>query len=165
MRYLVVANQTLGGHHLIDTVAGHAREGAEIHVTVPATAVDDDDDRGGGERARSVALGRLDEELRRLADAGIDATGNVGPADPLGAIREQLAVAPCTGLVISTLPRTLSRWLHLDLPHRAVTEFNLPVEWLEAASDDDEPHVVHIAVPASTSARLLTHDLPPMRNN
>ena len=166
MRYLVVANQTLGGRHLIETVVGHAREGAEVHVTVPATPVGSDDAHQGGERSRQVAQERLDEALKRLEDAGVHATGNVGPPDPLAAIGEELSRVPCTGIVISTLARPLSRWLHLDLPHRAMNEFELPVEWLEARSDDDEPAVVHIGLPpsANRNANLSKQDLPPMGN-
>ena len=79
--------------------------------------------------------------------AGVHATGNVGPASPLEAIREQLAGAHFTGMIISTLPRTVSRWLHLDLPHQAAREFGLPVEWLESQGDDDNPATVHIVMP------------------
>ena len=168
-RYLVVANKTLAGRQLISTIVGHAREGADIHVTVPATPLDAAEQAEGATGAGAVAQKRLDEALRRLAEAGIEATGNVGPADPLAAIREQLAGARFSGLIISTLPRHVSRWLHLDLPHRAVREFALPVEWLESASDDDDAAVVHIEVPAAANRNLVggkmaKQDLPPFRN-
>ena len=51
------------------------------------------------------------------------------------AIRDALTAHAYSGLVISTLPGGVSRWLHMDLPHRALREFNLPVEWIEARTD------------------------------
>lgn len=151
-RYLVVANQTLAGRHLVETVVDHVREGASVHVTVPATEVERHDLRGL--TAEQVAQHRLTRKLERLARVGVTATGNVGPADPIEAIREQLATGHFTGVIISTLPRPLSRWLHTDLPHRVVREFELPVEWLESRGDEDEPVTVHIAVPAGAKRNL-----------
>lgn len=164
-RYLVVANQTLGGRHLIETVIDHVREGASVHVTVPAAELEPDDLRGLD--AQQVAQHRLTRKLERLAEAGVAATGNVGPADPVEAIREQLAAGHFSGIIISTLPRPLSRWLHMDLPHRVVREFDVPVEWLESRGDDDEPVTVHIAVPVGAVRNLhrpnvIHHDMEPM---
>ena len=42
-RYLVVANQTLGGESLTSIIKEHAQEGGQFHVVVPATDVDADD--------------------------------------------------------------------------------------------------------------------------
>lgn len=157
--YLVIANQTLGGSHLVATIADRAREGARIHVTVPATPVDDYD-------AVGLAQHRLDEKLQRLEAAGVTATGNVGPADPMDAIRDQLAGAHhFTGLIISTLPQHISKWFRLDLPNRAAREFGLTVEWVEARGDADEPEVVHITLPsaAKRTAPNIGKQNPPMR--
>jgi hypothetical protein len=165
-RYLVVANQTLGGASLTATVKEHAREGGQIHVVVPAT--DPAQERGSPSSgsAREIAQQRLDQELERCRVEGIEATGEVGASDPMQAIRDALGDHRYAGLIISTLPAGVSRWLRLDLPHRAVREFRLPVEWVEARSDSDEPTTVHIAVPeAATRAmrgpRFPTTDVPP----
>ena len=41
----------------------------------------------------------------------------------------------------------LDLWLHRDLPHRVEREFKVPVEWVEARSDDlSEPTVPHISL-------------------
>ncbi len=125
------------------TIAGRAREGARIHITVPATPVDDYD-------AVGLAQHRLDEQLRLIDAAGVTATGNVGPADPMDAIRDQLVGARhFTGLIISTLPRHISKWFRRDLPNRAAREFGLKVEWVEARGDDDAPEIVHITLPSA----------------
>ena len=159
--YLVVANQTLGRALLDETVIARAHEGAAIHVTVPATPLNPDEPRAG-DTAESVAQLRLNETLLRLEQAGVHATGNVGAADPLDAIREQLQHAHYSGMIISTLPRTISGWLHLDLPHKAVREFRLPVEWVES----DDSSTVHIAVPNTSQPKVSNQDkIPALRTH
>ena len=166
-RYLVVANQTLGGPTLTAIVAARVREGAEIHIVVPATDPAVDQAARPGSTAERNAQRRLDIELDRCQDAGIRASGEVGVANPVEAIRTALATSHYVGIIISTLPAGLSRWLKLDLPHQVVREFGLPVEWVVARDDDDEPTAVHVAVPASATRalrnpRISPHDLPPM---
>ena len=51
------------------------------------------------------------------------------------AIRDALTAHSYSGLIISTLPSGISRWVRMDLPHRAAREFNLLVEWIEARTD------------------------------
>jgi hypothetical protein len=164
IHYLVVANRTLGGQHLVDTVTTRSREGATIHVTVPATPLEGGNATNGG-TPEEIAQQRLDEELRRLEEAGVKATGNVGPADPMAAIREQMDVEHFTGVIISTLHHTVSRWLHLDLPHRVVREFRVPVEWLESRTDDDNPSVVHLAVPPTNAQVSNEAGIPRLRTH
>src|SRR3981081_1441896 len=90
MRCLVVANQTLGGPSLSKTVSSRAGDGAVIRVVVPATEPAHEQVAAGGTAADN-AQRRLDEALARFKVAGVEATGMVGPADPMQAIREALA--------------------------------------------------------------------------
>jgi hypothetical protein len=164
-RYLVVANQTLGGESLTSIIKEHAQEGGQFHVVVPATDPSHDKSAASGSGVE-VARRRLEQELERCRVEGIEATGEVGAPDPMQAIREALKKDRYAGLVISTLPAGVSRWLHLDLPHRAVRTFKLPVEWVEARSDSEGPTSVHIAVPdaanrAMRGPRFPTTDIPP----
>jgi GABA permease len=133
-RYLVVANQILGGTGLADSVQQRAKEGYSIHVVVPATEPADERVRPEGTAAEN-AQRRLGEALARFRAAGVEATGTVGPADPMEAMRHALAADAYMGIIISTLPAGVSRWLHMDLPHRMEREFKLPVEWVEARSE------------------------------
>jgi hypothetical protein len=166
-RYLVVANQSLGGASLIAAVASRAQLGAQIHVVVPTTEPDETastPENGGVAEAER----RLKTELERCSAAGVDATGEIGSPDPMQAIRGALQANHYNGLIISTLPAGISRWLKMDLPHRAVREFGLPVEWVEARSDSDEPTSVHIEVPSAAKRaldgpKLPPQDLPPHR--
>lgn len=64
----------------------------------------------------------------------------VGVPDPLQAITDELLARPgYDALVICTFPPGISRWLKLDLVHRAERKFGLPV--------------VHVVAEAPTAAR------------
>ena len=46
--------------------------------------------------------------------------------DPMDAIEETLQSGDFHEIILSTLPRSVSRWLHVDLPHR-VAHLGLPI--------------------------------------
>ncbi|HEX5145450.1 MAG TPA: hypothetical protein VFV85_00400, partial [Conexibacter sp.] len=68
------------------------------------------------------------------AAAGSHVSGHVGDDEPLMAIEDAINRAPYDEIVISTLPRRLSRWLRLDLVSKA-RGTGLPVEHVEAADE------------------------------
>jgi hypothetical protein len=158
-RYLVVANQTLGGPALTEKLRKHAQEGAEFHVVVPATEAADQvggflggppgqvgqgplvaGGRGGPEQdAYELASRRLHQALSRISDLGARATGAVGDSDPLRAMREALQHGPFDGIIISTLPPGVSRWVRADLVHRAQRAVDLPIEHVYAPQSPPPP--------------------------
>ena len=130
-RYLVVANQTLAGEPLLTQVRLLARaEPCGFHIVVPATPPRDHLHPWTEGEARAIAGRRLEAAFARFRELGVDAEmdGEVGDERPMlaieDAIREQ---APFDGIVLSTLPPGMSRWLKLDLPHRVEAAFGLPV--------------------------------------
>lgn len=152
-RVLVVANRTTASPELGAALRRLAGTGARLHVVVPATvpgrslhalAAPGDPMAGlptvavelsvSPEIIRREAQQRLEALLAELHRDGIDATGEVGPSDPLAAIEGALADHPADELLISTLPSGLSKWLSRDLPSRAARRFGLPVTHVEAAS-------------------------------
>lgn len=153
--YLVLANQTLGGTALAAVITERAQmEAATFHVAVPATEPADEHSPAPGTAAEN-AQRRLEEALERFKAAGVQATGEVAAADPMQAIRDALRAHSYSGIIISTLPAGVSRWLHMDLPHRAVREFNLLVESIEARTDaPDEATVSRIELPADAKHNL-----------
>ncbi len=153
--YLVVANQTLGGTALARAIEERANtEAATFHVLVPATEPADEHSPAAG-TASENAQRRLQAALARLKAAGVEATGEIGAADPMQAIGDALKEHSHSGLIISTLPPGISRWLHMDLPHRAAREFKLRVEWFEARTDaPDEPTVSRIVLPPGAEQNL-----------
>jgi GABA permease len=146
-RYLVVANQTLGGQNLLDAVRDRmARGPAEFWVLAPATPtthlttdfgalsgafpVDPSVLPSAADiRDEGVALARsnLDAELKRLREAGATADGAVGDPDPIVAIEKTIAHRQFDEIILSMLPPGISRWLAMDLPHRVRRKTNIPL--------------------------------------
>ena len=137
-RYLVVANQTLGGEQLTAKLAECAGAGpCRFYLVVPVTNTEASDRwfMGGLEGvlpgaykiARTLAGGRLQHELARLREAGAEADGEVVEPAPLEAIRKIATREEADEVIVSTLPRRLSRWIAMDLPHRIRRTTSLPV--------------------------------------
>jgi hypothetical protein len=128
-RYLVVANQTLGGEPLLTRIRQLARAGpCAFFVIVPATPPQDHAWTEG--EAKAIAQRRLDAALERFRalGGGVEIAGDVGDASPMLAIEDAIRErGPFDGIVLSTLPPGVSRWLKLDLPHRVEGVFGLPV--------------------------------------
>ena len=132
-RVLLVANRTATTPALFDVVARRATAGpARFHLVVPATP------RGLHRVVDPEVTGLVEAEaqveaaLPRLSEAaGTPVTGEVGVADPIAAIHDALFSQRFDEIVVSTLPRRISRWLRLDLPSKA-QGFGLPVTHVEA---------------------------------
>jgi hypothetical protein len=136
-RYLVVANQTLGGDHLLRKIRECAEAGpSRFHVVVPATPSDEHLTWTEGE-ANAIAQRRLDQALERIRQLGIEADGKVGDPSPLLAIQDALRLEEFDEIILSTLPPGLSRWLKLDLPHRVERSFDIPVTHLVAEMETE----------------------------
>jgi hypothetical protein len=146
-KYLVVANQTLGGDQLLSEVRQRAAEGpSSFYVVVPNTASIDVVPALGGpvppgsagvalegdRRATQQAEARLRLTLSKLRSEGVQADGELGDPEPLTAIEQALASQAFDAIIISTLPGGISRWLGMDLPSRAERKFKLPVTTITA---------------------------------
>jgi nucleotide-binding universal stress UspA family protein len=146
--YLIVANQTLGGKQLTDRVSELITEGGPTITTlrfmVPVTETDGTHqwdyppiDRyipDARALARMLAEARLERELERLRASGVRADGEVTDPNPIERIKSVVGDEEYTAVIVSTLPRTLSRWLHADLPHRVARALSVPVVHVEGAA-------------------------------
>ena len=134
-RYLVVANQTLAGKHLLDRVRECLSEGGcSFHVVVPATSPSDHAVWTEGE-AMALAQERLDAALKAFRELGAEAQGEVGDPSPMDAIGDALRDRQFDGIILSTFPPGISRWLGQDLPHRVEKAFDLPVTHVIAEAE------------------------------
>jgi hypothetical protein len=125
-RYLVVANQTLGGGQLLQLLRQLAETPATFHVLVPATPPTDH--LWTEAEAQSIARSHLETALDRFRRLGAEeVTGEVGDARPMQAIDDVLSREAFDEIVLSTLPPRLSRWLKLDLIHRVRSTYGIPV--------------------------------------
>ncbi|MGH2706441.1 MAG: hypothetical protein ACRDJ4_15540 [Actinomycetota bacterium] len=135
-RYLVVANQTLGGDHLAAEVRRCLQAGpSRFHVLVPATPPGDHAVWTEGE-AHVIAEERLERALADFRGLGAEADGEVGDANAVQAIADVLRGEEFDEIILSTLPPGLSRWLRQDLPHR-VQRFGLPVRHVAAGHEPE----------------------------
>ena len=141
-RYLIVANQTIGGEQLTAKLDELLRaESSAFRFLVPVT------DSEGTQQwnsppidrhipdahriARVLAEGRLQHALARLRRSGIEASGEVVDALPIDRAQGLLHHEHFDPVVVSTLPRRLSRWLIRDLPHRIASVSDVPVTRVE----------------------------------
>ena len=127
-RILVVANETLGGAKLIDTVrARHAKGDAEFALVVPQNRPT----HGQiiyDEAVRDAAQVRVDLAQQFLGAQGIDVVGEVGDEDPFQATMDAIADFQPDEVIVSTHPVTQSGWLRRDLVERIREASGLPVE-------------------------------------
>ena len=66
--------------------------------------------------------------LEELREEGLDvADAKVGDADPLAAIQDECNFNEYDEVIVSTLPLTISKWLHMDLPSKARAATGLAV--------------------------------------
>src|SRR3954451_4664865 len=146
-RILVVANQTLGQDSLLEGIRSRVAAGpCEFALIVPATAPTSGESRvesspdaawggaarqAGGfllpERSYEQAQQRLQYGLERFRRVGAVVNGDVADSNALDAIGDAVHRRQFDEIIISTLPRRISRWLHQDLPHRAKRKFGIPI--------------------------------------
>jgi len=127
-RVLVVANRTVDSSELIATLRRRAaRSLASFTLLVPAVP------RGFAWAAdmkagRPEAQPRAEAGARRMRMSGLEVESTiVGDPDPVAAVGDLLRARNFDEVVVSTLPRGVSRWLRLSLPHRLRRMTDLPV--------------------------------------
>jgi hypothetical protein len=140
-RILVIANETVGGARLREEIRSRSEGFAEqVFVVCPALnsplrhwASDEDG-------ARVQAQERLNTSLARLRDAGVDAKGEIGDAEPLQAMEDALRLFGADEIIISTHPEGRSHWLEKGIVEAARERFAVPITHvvtdLEAEHDE-----------------------------
>jgi hypothetical protein len=153
---LVVANETVGGHRLLEAIKRRAERGP-IHCTVICPQ---NKPRKGlviyDSSVRSAAQIRLDLTLERLHQEGIEATGEVMDPDPFLALQDALRLYEPEEIIISTHPYPRSGWLRRDLIERIASYSKLPVEHV-VVDLQTEPvkHVLVVANETLGARRLI----------
>ncbi len=149
-RYLLVANQTIDSPEFRDAALRLQAddEAACLTLVVPATRVV----RGltwDELETKQVARLRLEAGMQLLRAAGCRIVdGSVGDENPVLAVEDELRRRQYAGVVISTLPPGLSRWLKLDVVSRikrALPPRRLLVHVISSPPEtqkiqDDPPH-------------------------
>jgi len=134
-RYLVVANETLGGQRLLDELsARHDRGSSRFLLVVPAGAPSEGWVWSEAE-AESLARDRLERVLRDLRLRGIEGTGRVGDADPFLAIQDALGEERFDEIILSSSSPRSSGWFKPGLEDRVRKSFGLPVTYIAGEPD------------------------------
>ena len=129
---LVVANETLVGDELVDSLRRRAEHGPVRAVVVAPVTPPREGYVVYRDSRRAAAGRRLDRVLAWLRLAGIPAHGGVYDDDPLGAVKDVLASEDIDEILVCTHPETKSGWLRK----------NLVDEIRKAAGDRPVEHVV-----------------------
>ena len=129
-----MANKTAATPALLQAVRERAaRGGCTFALLVPNAphglhkVVDpQDQDKTEAEHVLELALPLLEDA------AGARVEGLVGDPEPLAAIQDAIHLHGFDEIIISTLPTRVSKWLKLDLPHKAAG-LGLPVTTVTAS--------------------------------
>ena len=128
-RYLIVAHRTIGSEELMSCLAQHHMTDptGTYHLIVPVWYPADHIWTEGEIKAR--ARERLELGLTKLRGAGLEVTGEIGDVSPITAVSVLLRRGEkFDGVIVSTLPHGMSRWLKLDVPSRLRREMGCDVE-------------------------------------
>jgi hypothetical protein len=143
-RYLVVADQTLGGEQLMEEIRRRMAAGtSSFHVLVPQTRpttplLPPPADDPAWHRALLASEARLAQLISRIHAEGGEAKGELADPDPLRAIDSLVSrEGRFDEIIISTLPTGVSRWLRMDLPHKVERRYKVPVVTVTAKRAPD----------------------------
>jgi hypothetical protein len=129
---LVVANRTAESEQLLSAMRERNERGAcKFTLLVPATphGVSWAADMHSGSDEAEEHMNRAVESMR---GAGLEVDGKVGDPDANAAVMDEMNFASYDEVIVSTLPRHVSKWLKVDLPHRVERVTGLPVTHVEA---------------------------------
>jgi GABA permease len=142
---LLVANKTLGSGEVSEYVRSRmAKDECQFTLLVPATPRWNSEPASrlaGGLARGSEAVGssqdsddnyefarsRLQYGLEVLRGLGATVDGDIGDPDPAKAIHEVLGRKRFDEVALSQLPKGVSRWLRLDIPHQIERKYQIPV--------------------------------------
>lgn len=118
-RILVVANQTLGGEHLLELLRDRSGPGGKLHILVPASANPASWRAHDHATDHTAAQARLERAEQAFATLGYEVTGEIGDASPVEAVGDVLREqGPFDEIVVSTLPSGPSKWMKMDVVSR-----------------------------------------------
>lgn len=150
---LIIANETVAGRPLLDTVRRRAEAG-EVRFVL---CVPQNRPRAGlvvyADAVFDAAQIRVDLALSVIRADGAEAIGEVGDADPYSATMDAVREYRPSEILVSTYPESRSGWLRTDLIERISQASGLPVEHVVTDLDSEGlPFHVTLAVANRTAS-------------
>lgn len=136
---LVVANRTCPCPDVLDEVCRRA-EARSCEVVIVAPALNSRLRHYASDTDGAVveAEQRLATAVTGLAERGVEATGEVGDADPLQAIGDVFRRFTPAEIMISTYPPDRSNWLERSVVERTRERYDVPVTHIVSRYGLDE---------------------------
>jgi hypothetical protein len=139
-RVLVVANETVDGEALARQLREDGAGAGRIFVVAPML-IDSalKHEMGDVDEARGPAEERLEHLTSELRDAGFEADGEVGDADPILAIQDELQKFPADEIFLIHHPGDQEAYAEKGLLERVRRDFSLPVTELVVPRGEGDP--------------------------
>jgi hypothetical protein len=132
-RIVVLANEVIGDQALVREVVRHV-EGRPTQIRIVAPAlVKSPLDLAAGDVDDEIddARRRLEASIATFGQSGIEATGDVGEADPVLALEDALRLFPADEVIVVAHPRERATWLEENVVERARREVGVPFTVIE----------------------------------
>lgn len=120
---LVVANQTVLGDALLETIRTRAQKSPASFLIISPQG----EDEGHYDEAEK----RLLRAVTLLRSEGLDVHGQISHPDPYSAAMQTLEDERVDEIIVSTFPRARSGWLRRDLLERLRADAKLPLTHIE----------------------------------
>jgi hypothetical protein len=171
---LLVANEALAGG-AVETVVREVHRVCvgepQVHVVSPALATSAFKHQANDiDEAIGPARQRLQASLRALREAGLEASGEIGDADPLRAVKDELLKYDVDRIFLITHARDEdSAYAEKELLERVEREVDPPATELRVAGRQDSEEVVarrtaRAGAIHGEEGRRISWNLPPLRS-
>jgi hypothetical protein len=137
-RIVILANEAIGDPALAREIARHTSgRPAKARIVAPAL-VKSPLDLAAGDVDDEIADARhrLEASTAALQQSGIEATGDVGEADPVLALEDALRLFPADEVIVVAHPRDRATWLEQDVVERTRREIDIPITVIEIEPGD-----------------------------
>jgi len=161
-RVLAVLTDPLEGEEEIAEIRRALEgEGAELRLVVPAVESNAFQHvLGDVDEPSRRARASLERSLRALRDAGIEAAGEVGDAEPVRAAQDALLMAPADEVLIFEHSATQARWFESGLFEKAQEEIEPPLRMVVIEqSSSAPPHVVEVEEAGAGTTHPDQHEI------
>src|SRR4051794_41037213 len=167
-RVLVVANEVLEGEGLIENITEHVDPGSSELFVVAPVLVDSavKHHMGDVDSAKDPARERLEKSLRRLREAGYQAEGELGDADPVVATSDEVIKLRPDRIVVVAHPDEDAAYAEQGLGSRLEEHLDQPVTEILVQRNDGASEIVGVEktspVAGRAKGRRPDRNFPPL---